>query len=89
MSGGIALIDYNNDGLMDIYITDSLTVDTANNPRASHSALYKNLGNGKFVDVAEEAGVAHPGWAMGVCVADVDGDGWDDMYVTGLGRHFL
>jgi hypothetical protein len=89
MSGGVALFDFDNDGLIDIYIVDSLTVDTAGNPQASHSALYKNLGNGKFVDVAEQAGVAHPGWGMGVCVADVDGDGWDDLYVTTLGKNHL
>jgi hypothetical protein len=89
MSGGIALIDYNNDGLLDIYITDSLTVDTATKPLTSHSALYKNLGNGKFVDVADQAGVAHPGWAMGACVADVDGDGWQDLYVTSFGKNHL
>jgi enediyne biosynthesis protein E4 len=89
MSGGVALFDYDNDGLVDIYLVDSLTVDTAKDPGAAHSALYKNLGNGRFVDVADQAGVAHPGWGMGVCVADVDGDGWDDMYVTTLGKNRL
>jgi hypothetical protein len=89
MSGGVALLDYDNDGLLDIYLTDSLTVDTAQNPRAARSALYRNLGNGKFEDVTDKAGVGHPGWAMGVCTADVDGDGWEDIYVTGLGRNYL
>ena len=76
MSGGVALLDFDNDGLLDIYLTDSLTVDTANDPKAARSALYRNLGNGKFEDVTDRAGVGHPGWAMGVCTADVDGDGW-------------
>ncbi len=89
MSGGVALLDFDNDGLLDIYLTDALTVDTAKNPRAARSALYRNLGNGKFEDVTEKAGVGHPGWAMGVCTADVDGDGWEDIYVTGLGRNYL
>jgi hypothetical protein len=89
MSGGVALLDFDNDGLLDIYLTDSLTVDTAKNPRAARSALYRNLGNGKFEDVTDKAGVGHPGWAMGVCTADVDGDGWEDLYVTGLGRNYL
>jgi hypothetical protein len=89
MSGGVALLDFDNDGLLDIYLTDSLTVDTAKNPRAARSALYRNLGNGKFEDVTDKAGVGHPGWAMGVCTADVDGDGWEDIYVTGLGRNYL
>jgi hypothetical protein len=89
MSGGVALLDYDNDGLLDIYLTDSLTVDTAKNPGAARSVLYRNLGNGKFEDVTDKAGVGHPGWAMGVCTADVDGDGWEDIYVTGLGRNYL
>jgi len=89
MSGGVALLDFDNDGLLDIYFTDSLTVETARNPKAARSALYRNLGAGKFEDVTDRAGVAHPGWAMGVCTADVDGDGWEDIYVTGLGRNYF
>ena len=54
-------------------------------PKAARSALYRNLGHGRFEDVTDRAGVGHPGWAMGVCTADVDGDGWEDIYVTGLG----
>src|SRR3954470_7381301 len=89
MSGGVALLDFDNDGLIDIYFVDSLTVDTRNNPKSARSALYRNLGNGKFVDVAVRAGVAYPGWGMGVCTADYDGDGWEDLYVTGLGGNHL
>ncbi len=85
MSGGVALLDYNNDGLPDIYFVNSLTVETADDPRAARSALYKNLGDLRFVDVSEQAGVAYPGWGMGTCVADVDGDGWQDLYVTTVG----
>jgi hypothetical protein len=89
MSGGLALLDFDNDGLVDIYLTDSLTVDTAQDPNGARSVLYRNLGGDKFEDVTDRAGVAHPGWAMGVCTADVDGDGWEDIYVTGLGRNYL
>ncbi|HET7617239.1 MAG TPA: CRTAC1 family protein [Vicinamibacterales bacterium] len=85
MSGGVALFDFDNDGLLDIYFVDSLTVDTANDPKSARSALYRNLGGLKFEDVTDKAGVGHPGWGMGVCTADVDGDGWQDMYVTALG----
>jgi hypothetical protein len=85
MSGGVALFDYDNDGRLDIYFVDSLTVDTAGDPSKSRSALYHNLGNLKFEDVTDKAGVGHPGWGMGVCTADVDGDGWEDLYVTALG----
>ena len=89
MSGGVALFDYDNDGLVDIYFIDSLTVETAKDPSAARSALYRNLGNGRFEDVTDKSGLAHPGWGMGVCTADVDGDGWEDLYVTTLGRNRL
>jgi enediyne biosynthesis protein E4 len=89
MSGGVALFDYDNDGLPDLYFVDSLTVDTANDPNAARSALYHNLGHGRFEDVTDKAGVGHPGWGMGVCTADVDGDGWEDVYVTGLNGNHL
>jgi enediyne biosynthesis protein E4 len=89
MSGGVAIFDYDRDGLPDIYFVDSLTVDTANDPKAARSALYHNLGNFKFEDVTDKAGVGHPGWGMGVCTADVDGDGWEDLYVTALGPNHL
>lgn len=89
MSGGVALFDFDNDGLVDIYFVDSLTVETATNPKAARSALYRNLGNLKFQDMTDKAGVGHPGWGMGVCTADVDGDGWEDLYVTNLGPNKL
>ena len=85
MSGGVALFDYDNDGLPDLYFVDSLTVETAKDPKAARSALYRNLGGGKFQDVTDRSGLAHPGWGMGVCTADVDGDGWEDVYVTAIG----
>jgi hypothetical protein len=89
MSGGVALFDYDNDGLVDIYFVDSLTVDTAANAKAARSALYRNRGNFKFEDVTDRAGIGHPGWGMGVCTADVDADGWEDLYVTALGGNKL
>jgi enediyne biosynthesis protein E4 len=89
MSGGVALFDYDNDGRLDMYFVDSLTVETAADPKQARSALYRNLGNFTFRDVTEKAGVGHPGWGMGVCTADVDADGWEDMYVTGLGGNKL
>ena len=89
MSGGLALLDYNRDGLLDIYFVNSLTVDTADQPQTAPSALYENLGDGTFRDVAVAAGVAYPGWGNGACVADVDGDGWHDLYLTGIARNRL
>jgi hypothetical protein len=89
MSGGLALFDYDNDGRLDIYFVDSLTVDTAGDPQKARSALYRNLGSLKFADVTDKAGVGHPGWGMGACTADVDGDGWEDLYVTAIGGSTL
>ena len=89
MSGGVALFDYDNDGRLDIYFVDSLTVDSANRPEAARSALYRNLGGLKFEDVTDRAGVGRAGWGMGVCTGDVDGDGWEDLYVTALGGNHL
>jgi len=89
MSGGVALFDYDNDGCLDIYFTNALTVDTANSPKSSKSALYHNNCDGTFTDVTDRAGVGYPGWAMGVLAADFDGDGWEDLYVTCLGHNHL
>ena len=90
MGGGVAFFDFDNDGKLDIYLVNSYSVEDArkNKPRPPAS-LYQNLGNGKFVDVALTAGVANPGWAMGVNVADFDNDGFDDLFVTCFGANKL
>jgi hypothetical protein len=89
IGGGVVLFDYDNDGCMDIYFTNALTVDTANDPRASRGALYHNNCDGTFTDVTEKSGLAYPGWANGVVAADFDGDGFEDLYVTCLGHNHL
>src|SRR2546429_754990 len=73
MSGGVALFDYDNDGYLDIYFTNSQTVETARNPASARSVLYHNNGDGTFTDVTGKAGVAYPGWAMGVGAEGFDG----------------
>jgi hypothetical protein len=83
MSGGVALFDYDRDGCLDIYFTNALTVDTANQPASSRSALYHNNCDGTYTDVTDRAGVGYPGWAMGVLAADFDGNGWEDLYPQG------
>ncbi|MEM9555273.1 MAG: CRTAC1 family protein [Acidobacteriota bacterium] len=89
MSGGVALVDVDNDGRLDLYLVNSLTVATATEPRSAPSALYRNLGGGRFEDISESAGVAYPGWGVGACAADYDGDGRRDLYITGVGRNVL
>ncbi|HEY8461751.1 MAG TPA: CRTAC1 family protein [Blastocatellia bacterium] len=86
MAGGVAMFDFDNDGRLDIYLVNSYSVEAAlaAKPRPP-AALYRNLGNGKFEDVAAKAGVADPGWAMGVSVADYDNDGNDDLFVACFG----
>jgi hypothetical protein len=86
----VALFDYDNDGLLDIYLVNSYTVEAAlaGRPRP-RAALYRNRGDGTFEDVTDKAGVGDPGWAMGVAVADYDNDGFDDLYVTCFGPNRL
>lgn len=86
MSGGVAFFDFDNDGRLDIYLVNSFSVAAAlaGKPRPK-AALYRNRGDGTFEDVAAKAGVADPGWAMGVSVADFDNDGFDDLFVTCYG----
>jgi hypothetical protein len=90
MGGGVALFDFDNDGLLDIYFLNSHSVEAAlaGKPRPQ-AALYRNRGDGTFEDVGAKAGVADPGWAMGVAVADYDNDGFDDLYVTCFGPNRL
>jgi hypothetical protein len=85
MSGGVALIDFDNDGLLDVYLVNSLTVDLVKSNGKTRSSLYRNNGDGTFTDVAEKAGVAHVGWGMGAAVGDYNNDGHDDLYVTCVG----
>jgi len=89
MSGGVALIDYDSDGLTDIYFVNSLTVDLVKSGGKTKSALYHNNGDGTFTDVTDRAGVGDIGWGMGAAVGDYNNDGFDDLYVTCLGPNHL
>jgi enediyne biosynthesis protein E4 len=89
MSGGVAMFDYDNDGWLDIYFVNSLTMDLLKSAAKTSSELYRNNGNGTFTNVTNKAGVGDVGWGMGVCVGDYNNDGWDDLYVTCLGPDHL
>jgi hypothetical protein len=85
MGGGVALIDYDRDGLPDIYFTNAPTVEMELAGKKARSALYHNNGDGTFTDVTDKAGVGYPCFAMGAVVGDYNNDGWPDLLVTCLG----
>lgn len=90
--GGGLFFDFDNDGWMDIYLVNSGPSDFYTPKTPIKNALYRNNGDGTFVDVTDKAGVAcgqmgHFG--MGAAAADYDGDGWQDLYVTNYGANVL
>ena len=89
MGGGVALLDYDNDGYLDIYFVNSLTVDLARSHQKTSSALYHNNGSNEFTDVTGKSGLGDIGFGMGVAVADFNNDGFEDLYVTCLGPNHL
>jgi hypothetical protein len=87
---GIAFFDYDNDGWLDIYLTNGTRFDTKwPTGQAPTSHLYKNNRDGTFTDVTEKSGLASTGWQTGVCVGDYDNDGWDDLFCCFWGHNIL
>ena len=88
--GGIAWIDYDRDGWPDLYLVNGGRWDELlAGKRTVSNALFHNNGDGTFSDVTAEAGVAGADWGMGAAVADVDNDGWPDLYVCNYGPNVL
>jgi len=84
MGSGCAFFDYNNDGWVDLFLVNS--TDWPKHRSTSHfCALYRNNRDGTFTDVSREAGLDVELYGMGVAVGDYDNDGWDDLYISGLG----
>jgi len=86
--GGVAIVDYDDDGRPDIFLVNGARLESS--PEAAPlSHLYRNKGDGTFADVTEKAGVGGQGWGQGVCAGDYDNDGHVDLFVTYYGHQIL
>jgi enediyne biosynthesis protein E4 len=84
---GVAFIDYDNDGWMDLFVLSGTRLD--GDPDGATNRLYKNNRNGTFTDVTAKAGLLRTGWASAVTVGDYDNDGFDDVFITYYGHNVL
>lgn len=90
MGGGVAVLDFNKDGLMDLYFPGGCDfADIENRQKPGSSRLYKNLGDFKFEDVTKKSGMTGYGYLMGAAVGDFNNDTWPDLFVTGYGTTIL
>jgi enediyne biosynthesis protein E4 len=85
---GVAFLDYDNDARLDIFVVNGSRVEAIKGSTPVNH-LYRNTGGNRFEDVTRAAGVDRSGWGSGVCIADFDNDGFDDLYVTYFGRNVL
>jgi len=83
MGGGVALIDFDGDGRLDVYLCNGGPIVAEGGRADSPCRLYKNDGGWRFSDVTDRADAPGPSYAMGAAVGDYDGDGRDDLFVTG------
>ena len=87
---GVAVLDYDNDGWLDIYLLNGSTIAAfRGNESPPRAMLFHNNHDGTFTDVTDKAGVANERWGFGVAVGDYDNDGWPDIYVANYGKNRL
>ncbi len=89
VAGGLALFDYDSDGLIDIYFLNGAPLKGTLAAEPPRNALYRNNGDWTFTDVTEHAGVGDRGFGLGVTVGDYDNDGDPDLYVNNFGPNVL
>jgi len=89
MGGGVALFDCDNDGKLDIVVTNESSVDRYRKGDDLMITLYQQGSALHFSDVTAKAGLSAKGWGMGIAIGDYDNDGLPDIYVTGYGRNVL
>jgi hypothetical protein len=90
LGSGVALLDYDNDGWLDIYLVNGSTYEAlAGKAAAPQAALFHNNHDGTFTDVTAKAGVGNGRWGIGAVAGDYDNDGWPDLYVTNFGKNRL
>lgn len=90
MLGGVAIFDYNNDGLMDLFFTNGAAIPSLKKTGPDFwNRLYRNNGDGTYTDVTAQAGVQGVGYSMGVAAGDYDNDGYVDLYITGVNQNQL
>jgi enediyne biosynthesis protein E4 len=90
MPGGVAVLDYNNDGWLDIYFVNGAELPPMKKTSPQYwNRLFHNKGDGSFTDVTAKAGVSGEGYGMGTAVSDYDNDGDQDIFVTGVNRNIL
>ncbi len=89
VTAGLATFDYDGDGLIDIYFVNGAALRGTHYDKPPRNALYRNLGNFRFEDVTEQAGVGHTGFGLGVAAADYDNDGDQDLFVNNFGPNVL
>src|SRR5258706_7911220 len=79
---GVAFYDYDSDGWLDIFVVNGWRLEGFPSDQEPTSHLFKNNRDGTFTDVTATAGLVHSGWGQGVCVADYDNDGFEDLVIT-------